>query len=1059
MRVGFIFALALCALLSVFWLNRDEDGRLAESPRGEESQKSPRLPDTLTLQQAAGARIPFIENQGQVGGDINFYAETLAGGVFVKSGGEITYSIPSDSDSAFTLSERLLQGNSTAPTGREETKASISEFIGNDPSKWKTAVPAYGEVSFGEIYDGIELRLKAYGGRVEKLFYIKPGADPSQIKIAVEGARVSVNPSGELEAASDGGVAKFSKPLAYQEIGGEIKFAEADYLAEGGEYGFLVKNYDPSQTLVIDPILSATFLGGSKSDDIFAVATDPSGNVYVAGITQSKKLPGVNSGSADSVMESAEAFVMKFDAKLSVVLGATFIGGSGVDAAVDIALDRAGNVYLGGRTDSPDFPGIDENSPDRQLSSAEGFLVKLDSKLTKILASTYIGGSGADGVVDIALDKPGNVYAVGSTTSTDFPGISRSSPDRFPLKTEGFVIKLSPSLSKIVAATYLGGSAEDGATAIAFDRNGNVYVAGSTSSSDFPEVNSKSLDQTLAISEAFVAKLTPNLSKLVAATYLGGVGRGAASAIAVDGNGRVYVAGVTNSSDFPGVGATSADSVLGGNQEGFIAAMNSNLTYPILASTFLGGEKDDLVYEIILDGKGGIYAAGRTGSAQFPASPKDEPRPQVFFADAFISKLNSDLSSVLSSTFIPAGGLVNLQSGISAAISGRGDIYIAGVTGVSEFKTQDSFFASEAVGGGNDGFIAQIGPAAEKKLLEVARKSEPAEKTPPPAPISAPEPASEPAPGEIAKATPAPPAVEISQAPRTAQTITPAPQIKTEAIATPSPQINTMETPAPITKEKTFYEFGYTAKITCGIQGDTNNINLARGFYGASVAVYNPNPSEAKVSKKLVFTHPQSRAAALGEISLKPGAAVTLDCSEIRDKLFGGKFPKPYHIDALAVIESDGSLDVEATYTAAALDFQGLPKGVGAIEVRRIQERRRELPSRAAAKSPLPDLILLPGVDGSFCHRDGNRLTVTVKNQGAYEAAASKTKVNFQRYGRFTVTAPPLAPGASADGVVEIPRRCLRNRNCAFSLTADSASTVAEADERNNSAQGVCIGR
>jgi len=153
---------------------------------------------------------------------------------------------------------------------------------------------------------------------VEKLFYVKSGADPESIRVKLSGGKLNVNENGELEVKTELGTVKFSKPLAYQEVEGKREFVEAGYVVRGDEYSFKVGDYDKEKELVIDPVLAATFLGGSSDDLAFAITLDSTDNVYVSGETTSSDFPGVGSGSADKTFGGVEeAFVAELDPNLS----------------------------------------------------------------------------------------------------------------------------------------------------------------------------------------------------------------------------------------------------------------------------------------------------------------------------------------------------------------------------------------------------------------------------------------------------------------------------------------------------------------------------------------------------------------------------------------------------------------------------------------------------------------------------------------------------------------------------------------------------------------------
>ncbi len=510
----------------------------------------------------------------------------------------------------------------------------------------------------------------------------------------------------------------FSKPVAFQEGDGSREFVEVAYALTPDGYRFETGRYDRSRPLIIDPVLAASYVGGSNEDNGFALALNSQGQVYVAGITESADLPGVIPGvSADSTFAgNTEAFIARLDADLGTLLSATFIGGSGpfLDRGLALAIDDSDAVYLAGSTNSPDFPGVDAGSADSTFAgNSEAFVIKLSPDLGTILASTFLGGSSDEDALAMVIDGNGDVIIGGSTNSSpDFPGVGAGSADPTVALTEGILAKLDPNLSTIINATYLGGSgANERVEAVAVDAGGNIYATGVTGSDDFPGINGASADNTFGPMfdlEAFVAKLDPGLATILAASYAGGDDQDSASAIAL-ANGDVYIGGRTSSANFPGIAVTSADPTLVGAEDAFVARFNMALT-AIGAATYLGGSgSGDVVLVLAPDSAGNLYAGGETTSKDFPGvGPTSlDSDPGGPGAEAFITRLNAGLDNILASTYLGGDGGSEFAFGL--ALDVFGNIYVAGLTGSDDFPGIGAGSADSVFSDG-EAFVARLDP-------------------------------------------------------------------------------------------------------------------------------------------------------------------------------------------------------------------------------------------------------------------------------------------------------------------------------------------------------------
>jgi len=360
-----------------------------------------------------------------------------------------------------------------------------------------------------------------------------------------------------------------------------------------------------------------------------------------------------------------------------------YIDSSAHNYATGIALDAAGDVWVTGWTDSPDFPLV--NPMDATFAAREVFLTKLDGKDGTILYSTFLGGDYTDACNGIALNDAGEIWLTGSTGSTDFPVTAdayQATPN-FPLYffTDVFLTKLSPSGDQILYSTYFGGLEDDEARRIALDSAGNVLIAGNTTADDFPLVNAVQS----APHELFVSELSADGSTLLFSTYLGGSDPDRIMGMTVDGSDALYLVGTTQSVDFP----TTA----GAYQEAFVGAINGceipfgghyncdDLFVTKLAtdgsglvwSTFLGGTRIDEARAVAVDASGRVYVTGYTSSNDFP------PDGTTFGADIIVSRLDPT-GSALDYTYLVDSGSANRGDGI--AVDANGDVYFTGTVGV-----------------------------------------------------------------------------------------------------------------------------------------------------------------------------------------------------------------------------------------------------------------------------------------------------------------------------------------------------------------------------------------
>jgi hypothetical protein len=548
-------------------------------------------------------------------------------------------------DKADVLRMQLIGANpSPEVVGQDRLRGQSNYFLGNDPAKWVTGVPHYGRVAHHGVYPGVDLLF--YGNPQQQLEYdftVRPGADPAGvIALNFDGAQsLTLDAQSDLVIHMAGGDLVEHAPVLYQQQGTQRQAVDGHYVLEGPHRaGFVVGAYDGSRPLVIDPTL-----------------------VY-----------------------------------------STYLGGSGNDYGNGIAVDGAGNAYVTGYTLSSDFPVTNGST---LHGSANAFVTKLNPNLSgsaSLIYSTFLGGNGGDYGVGIAVDGAGNVYVTGDTGSSDFPTTSTAFQTTNHGSGDGFVTKLTASGTALLYSTYLGGSGYDLGTGIAVDGAGNAFVTGDTGSRDFPTTRGPFQTSLYGLSNAFVAKLNPNLSgsaSLVYSTFLGGSGSDGGVGIAVDSSGNAYVTGETRSTSFP-VKPDAFQPTLRGSQNAFVTKLNPNLSgsASLIYSTFLGGSGNDYGNAIAVDSSGNAFVTGSTNSVDFPTAANAFQRTYGGGGDAFVAKVSplppvaTHLGLRASSNPVTAGAAFNLTVTALDANNNRVPTYLGTIHFSSPTLLRDYTFTA-----------------------------------------------------------------------------------------------------------------------------------------------------------------------------------------------------------------------------------------------------------------------------------------------------------------------------------------------------------------------------
>ena len=641
----------------------------------------------------------------------------------------------------------LLGVSATAMVaGQNALDGSTNYLVGNDANKWRKSVPTFAQVQYTNIYPGIDLVYYGNQQQLEYDFVVRPGADPRTIAFGFQGNKsISIDESGNLSIVLNNGVVTINKPLFYQVTNGQREAITGAFVLSGNQAGISVGTYDPSVPLIVDPVVSySTYLGGTGDDYIYSIAADASGNAYVAGFTDSADFPTVGtpitSGPASG---DVVAFVSKLNAAGSDLEYSTYLGGTGgFDGAWGIAVDASGRAYVAGATDSADFPITSSNAYETSLGSGASenvFLAKLSADGQSLLYSTYLGGSGSDWGLGVAVDASENAYVTGVISSSNFPITSSAFQSTLHSTIDNaFLARIDTTQSgssSLVYSTFLGGSTEEEGDGIAIDANHNAYIVGVTFSTDFPttsqayqptateptgstggELYLTQIDTTQSGSASLI------YSTLLAGT-IGGIGEG--NSVAVDATNKVYVTGITGDSDFPtttGSASPASDS----NLQVIVAKFDTSKSgsQSLIYSTVFGGSGLDDPSAITVDGNGNAYIGGYTQSTDFPVT-SDAAQTTLGSngQNPFVAVLKPDASSLLYSTYLGGSGSSDYGDSVyGLALDPNYNLYVAGTTFSSGFPTSISAFQT-ILQGPSDGFIVKLTALSIPRITSLSSSS------------------------------------------------------------------------------------------------------------------------------------------------------------------------------------------------------------------------------------------------------------------------------------------------------------------------------------------------
>lgn len=655
----------------------------------------------------------FVPNQGQFHESVDFVARGSRRIAFL-SRAHFTLRAVAETralDVRFTFEG----GNPAARSVATEKKSWVSHyFIGNDPSKYATDVPAFGRVRYLDLYPGVDVEFFEHEGTLEYDLLCEAGNESACV-VRVEGAReVRLDAQGRMIVATEIGEWVQDAPRAFvEDDAGERTPIDCRFVALGDDrFGFEVRS-EPGSRIRIDPTLTfSTYFGGTSSDAGRAITTGSGGTVYVAGSTTSTDFP-IGAGFDNTLGAPQDGFIVRMSSS-GFVLSSTYFGGTSSFDSIDAIGILGSNLVVAGTSNSlstpnnfPLTPGVfDSLSAGPGL--VDGFVASFNSTVSSLVFSTYIAGASALDVAAIssptgspAIDVVGN--ANGGVPVT--PGAYDTTYGSGTFGSEGYLLQLNANGTAVNYATYIGGTGSGTTVCRDVVALGSVsLVVGSTNAPGFPSTPG-ALDPT--VSGAFVVSLF-NGSTLWYASGLGA----ATSANSIEYDpavpNQVTVAGAT------GPGAITTPGALdttygGGALDGFLMKWTNTSFATLSFGTYLGGSGTDSIESLESDARGNIYALASTQSSDLETTV-GAPGPTFSGgSDAFLAKLDSTGSGVLYASYLGGSGNEPVPTGLfvqspALAIGTNESALITGQTDSADFPTTAGAFDT-TLNGGADVFV------------------------------------------------------------------------------------------------------------------------------------------------------------------------------------------------------------------------------------------------------------------------------------------------------------------------------------------------------------------
>ena len=631
-----------------------------------------------------------------------FHTRGTVGGVSVDSRGAWLQVRGQEEDSLVRL--RLLGAEPKLLQGEQMLGGKTHVFLGRNPGAWRRDVPQFQRVRAHQVYPGIDVVYYVTGRQLEFDFVVAPGADPAQIAMRLEGGSApALTSEGDLRLQAAGVDVLQHRPVAFQVKNGQRETVDVRYvLDDGGRIRLQLGAYDPKRELVIDPIFSFSgYFGGGTAEVIHGVAAAPDGTFWITGTARSVIDLGSDFPPYQSELKGqADAFLAQIEQTGPNdyrVKHFSYIGGTDDDEALAVAVGANGRACITGWSLSFNFPLAGNSYQTNRVDGGDrdAFVTCYDATQGgefNLTYSSYFGRGQRDQGQAIAVDSQGRVVIGGPTFSGDLPEIAGRAPLQPSNRggVDGFIAMFDPNQGSaqatLIMATFFGGDGSDTIDGIAILPNGNIVVAGGTSSTDLPIAGTPYRSQRWGLGDGYLAVVNPLASgfeQLVYSTYFGGNGLDRITSMQPDAEGSIWVTGFTQSTEFPVTPSAWATN-LSGSTDGFIAKLDLGATGDnfVKYASYFGAGGTDIPYAITVLSPVRAAIAGYSNSSDYPsfgvvgAPVPPVPRlTEMFVAGFDISKPGT---GSLDWSLLFGGAKTDVATGLASQPDGR--ILLVGYT-------------------------------------------------------------------------------------------------------------------------------------------------------------------------------------------------------------------------------------------------------------------------------------------------------------------------------------------------------------------------------------------